>query len=117
MSGNPTKVEATKRVEDSNIYRLAHKNPVGKSIFLSKIIIKKHGSVQLESVGAATSDATKVAQVLVKQGLATVKSIRTEQFHRDNSGERERRFQIKLIILLEKTANFDKLTENLNKEK
>jgi hypothetical protein len=39
--------------------------------------MKKHGSVQLESVGAATSEASKIAQLLVKNGYATIKSIST----------------------------------------
>lgn len=78
--------------------------------------MKKHGSIQIESVGAASSEAAKVAQILVKNGLATIKSIRTEQFHADNTERRERTFQIKLIVLLEKSEQFDKLTEDLDRK-
>lgn len=72
--------------------------------------MKKHGNVQIEAIGIASSEASKVAQTLVKHGYATIKSIRTEQF----VGDKERaRFQIKIIINLEKTAEFDKMTETI----
>lgn len=105
-----------KRVHDSNIYRLSFRNRTGKSVFLSKVIMKKHGSIQIDSVGAATSEATKVAQILVKHGYANIKSIKTEQFRAEEGDRKERGFQVKLIILLEKSANFDKLTEDLDKK-
>jgi hypothetical protein len=42
--------------------------------------MKKHGSLKLESVGAATSEASRIAQTLVKHGYAKIRSINTEQF-------------------------------------
>jgi hypothetical protein len=80
--------------------------------------MKKHGSIQIDSVGITTAEATKVAQILVKHGYAKIKSIHTEQFHggdREDRREdrRDQRFQVKLIIVLEKSADFDKLTEEL----
>lgn len=74
--------------------------------------MKKHGSLQLESVGAATSEASRIAQTLVKHGYAKIKSITTEQFVPAGSDDRAR-FQIKLVVVLEKAADFDKLTETL----
>ena len=117
MSTGAKKTEERNKVKDSNIYRISFKNGTGKSVFISKVIIKKFGSIQIESVGAATSEATKVAQILVKQGYATSKSIRTEQFHPDEIERREAKFQIKLIVVLEKTAQFDKLTEDLSEKR
>ena len=73
--------------------------------------MKKHGSLQLESVGAATSEASRIAQTLVKHGYAKIKSINTSQFVFNN--EEKGRFQIKLTIVLEKGADFDKLTDTL----
>jgi hypothetical protein len=82
-----------------------------QAIFYSKIIIKKHGSVQIEAIGAATSEASKVAQTLVKHGYAKIQSLRTEQFVGDR-GDKDR-FQIKIVIHLTKSADFDKMTETL----
>ena len=99
--------QSNKPAVDTNVYRLSLKNLFKQSVFISKIIMKKHGSVQLESVGAATSEASRIAQTLVKHGYAKIKSINTEQFNTNND---KARFQIKLTIVLEKGADFDKLT-------
>lgn len=101
--------------QDTNVYRLANNVPLRKAMFLSKIILKKHGSLQLESVGIATSEATKLAQMLTKHGYTKLKSIRTEQFQSDSG--RERGFQVKLFVILEKGADFDKLTEDIELRK
>jgi hypothetical protein len=105
--------ETTKptRSLDSNVYRLSNRVLFRQAIFFSKIIIKKHGSVQIEAIGAATSEASKVAQTLVKHGYAITQSIKTEQFVGER-GEKDR-FQIKIVINLTKSANFDKMTETL----
>jgi hypothetical protein len=83
-------------------------------MFLSKIILKKHGSIQIESVGIATAEASKLAQMLTKHGYVNLKSIRTEQFNPDANGHR---FQVKLYIVLEKSSQFDKLTEDIELRK
>jgi hypothetical protein len=103
-----------RKVQDSNVYRLANRIQPRKAMFLSKIIMKKHGSIQIESVGIATSEASKLAQMLTKHGYANLKSIRTEQFNPESDG---RRFQVKLYILLEKSSQFDKLTEDIELRK
>lgn len=104
----------TRKVQDSNIYRLASNVQPRKAMFLAKIILKKHGSIQIESVGVATSEASKIAQMLLKHGYANLKSIRTEQFNPESD---PRRFQVKLFIVLEKSTQFDKLTEDIELRK
>lgn len=96
---------------ETNVLRLSLRTPFRQAVFISKIIMKKQGSLQLESVGAATSEASRIAQTLVKHGYAKIKSINTTQFVPTN--EEKGRFQIKLTIVLEKAADFDKLTETL----
>lgn len=95
---------------DANVYRLSNRTPFRNAIFHSKIIIKKHGSVKIEAIGAVTSEATKIAQTLVKHGYALIKSIHTEQFV---GSDEHSRFQIKISILLEKSAQFDAMTETI----
>lgn len=108
------KPRASPSIQDSNVYRLANRVQPRKAMFLAKIIMKKHGSIQIESVGIATSEATKLAQMLTKHGYASIKSIRTEQFKPENG---RGRFLIKLFIHLEKSAQFDKLTEGIELKK
>lgn len=49
--------ETTKTTKplDTNVYRLSSRVLFKQAVFFSKIIIKKHGSVQIEAIGAATS--------------------------------------------------------------
>ena len=115
MSTEAKKTEAPKETPkqnplDANVYRLSNRVPFRQAIFYSKIVIKKQGSVKIEAIGAVTSEAAKIAHTLVKHGYATIKNIHTEQF----VGTREHdRFQIKISILLEKSADFDKMTETI----
>lgn len=116
MSTEVKKTEAPKNTAkttenlDPNVYRLSSRIALKQAIFFSKIIMKKHGSVRLEAIGTVSSEASKIAQTLVKHGYAVVKSIQTEQFA---STREHSRFTIKISILLEKSAQFDKMTETL----
>ena len=98
------------RLTETNVYRLSSKTNFRQAIFICKIILKKHGNVQIESIGTASSEASRVIHTLEKHGYATLKSLRTEQFVGDRD---EGRFQTKLIGVLDKSAEFDKLTENI----
>lgn len=113
MTTEPAK-EERKRLDETNVYRLSTRSATGRSLFLSKLIMKKHGSIELDSVGVSTTEACKVAQILVKQGYAKIKSIHTEEFKSGREDRRDGRFQVKLVIVLEKSAGFDKLTEDLS---
>ena len=72
-------------------------------------MLKKHASVQIEGMGECISLAFKFAQILSKNGLATIQAIREENVERE--GRRE--INPKITVLLKKTADFDKLTEGL----
>lgn len=47
-------------------------------MFLSKLVLKKHGTVQLEAMGECISLAFKFAQILAKNNYATIQTIREE---------------------------------------
>ena len=79
-SKNTPKDTQYQKNNDTNIYRLSAKTPFGKGMSVANIIIQKHGGIQLESLGTATSVASRVAQTLAKHGYASIKSIRSEQF-------------------------------------
>jgi hypothetical protein len=61
-------------------------------------------------MGVCISLVSKFSQILSKNGFATIKSIKSEHVDRENS----RGINPKLIIKLEKSAQFDKLTENIS---
>lgn len=93
--------------QDTNIYRVRRDSKVAQGIFLCKIIMKKHGSVQIEGVGESISIVAKLAQILSKDGLAQV-----ELLTADNIGENQT-IKPKLIAKLKTGARFEELTQNI----
>lgn len=92
---------------DTNVYRVRRDTRLPQALFLSKIIMKKHGSVQIEGVGESISLVAKLAQILSKDGLGKVDNFATE-----NIGE-GKSINPKLIAKLSKSAKFDELTQNI----
>ncbi len=60
-------------------------------------------------MGECISLAFKFGQILSKNGLANIKTIREENIERENRKE----INPKITIVLEKSANFDRLTEDI----
>jgi hypothetical protein len=76
---------------------------------LAKLVLKKHGSAQIEGMGECISLVSKFAQILSKNGLASITKISSENVER---GDRKA-INPKMIVTLKKSADFDKLTEGL----
>lgn len=98
-----------KKINDSDVYRVRRSTRLNEASFLCKIIMKKHGNVQIEGMGECMSLVTKISQILTKNGYANIKFIRSERVDGTNS----RSISPKLIIRLEKSAGFDKMTEQI----
>lgn len=60
-------------------------------------------------MGETISLVSKFAQILSKDGLATIQNIRSENVERGD----KKAINPKLIVTLKKSADFDKLTEGL----
>ena len=98
-------------------------------MFVAKIYLKERQKVELHAMGEATSNAVRVAESLVRQGFATLKSIKSETWSPEDEKKEsvkepvkgKEQFQkirkIKLVIILEKSINFDKMTETLLRSK
>lgn len=97
------------RFNEDNLLRIRRNSRLNQSIFLSKLVLKKHGDVQIEGMGECISLVSKVAQILKKNGFATIDSIRSENVERENS----RGINPKLMINLKKSKDFDKLTADI----
>lgn len=95
------------KFNETDIYRVRRDSRLNQGLFLSKLILKKHGTVQIEGMGESISLVSKISQILSKNGYATIKTIASGNVERDNS----RSINPKLTIKLAKTAEFDKLTE------
>lgn len=99
----------SQKFNETNVYRVRRSSRLNEGLFLSKLVLKKHTTVQIEGMGECISLAFKFAQILSKNGLATIQAIKEENVERE--GRRE--INPKISILLKKTADFDKLTEGL----
>lgn len=97
------------KFNETDVYRVRRDSRLNQSIFLSKVILKKHGTVQLEGMGECISLVTKIAQLLAKDGLAETSKIWSEDVQRENS----RGINPKLTIKLSKSPKFDDLTKDL----
>ena len=97
------------KFNETDVYRVRGNTRLNEGLFLCKLIMKKHGAVQIEGMGVCISLVSKFSQILSKNGFAVVKSIRSENVERENA----KGINPKLIIRLEKSAQFDKLTENI----
>jgi hypothetical protein len=60
------------KFNDNNVYRVRRNSKLNQGLFLSKLVILKHGSVQIEAMGECISLAFKFAQILNKNGYASI---------------------------------------------
>eukprot|EP00178_Gracilaria_changii_P012911 TRINITY_DN3635_c0_g1_i1.p1 TRINITY_DN3635_c0_g1~~TRINITY_DN3635_c0_g1_i1.p1 ORF type:complete len:107 (-),score=24.48 TRINITY_DN3635_c0_g1_i1:32-352(-) len=99
----------TPKFNSDEIYRVRRNSRLNQGLFLSKLIIKKHGKVQIEGMGECISLAFKFAQILSKNGYATI-----EKIHEECVEEKERRgLNPKIAITLKKSAKFDEMTKDI----
>lgn len=101
--------QETPRANDTDIFRVRRETRLNQGLFLCKIILKKRGTVQIEGMGECISLVAKLSQILAKNGLATTQKIVSENVERESS----KSINPKLTIKLTKSANFDKLTEDI----
>lgn len=92
---------------DTNVYRVRKDTRLAQGLFLCKIIIKKHGSVQVEGMGESISLVAKLAQILTKDGFTITKKLEAQDIGEGKS------INPKLVIRLEKSAKFDELTKDI----
>jgi hypothetical protein len=97
------------KFNENNIYRVRRSSRLNQGLFLAKLVLKKHGTVQIEGMGECISLAFKFAQILSKNGYAAIETIQEENVEREGRKE----INPKITILLKKSADFDKLTEGL----
>lgn len=68
----------TPKFNETDVYRVRGNSRLNQGLFLCKLILKKHGSLQIEGMGASISLVSKFTQILSKNGFATVKQIQSE---------------------------------------
>lgn len=97
------------KFNETDVYRVRKNSRLNQGVFLCKVIMKKHGSVQVEGMGECISLVTKISQILTKNGFANLKNLKSENVEREDS----KSINPKLSIKLERTEKFEELTSNI----
>lgn len=97
------------KFNETNVFRVRRDTKLNQGLFLAKLVLKKHGSAQIEGMGECISLVSKFAQILSKNGLASIQNIKSENVERGD----KKAINPKMIVTLKKSADFDKLTEGL----
>ena len=85
-------------------------------IFLSKIILKKFGTVELRSLGLAADSCVRVAENLQRNNYAIIEKIYSETVELQSTRDSKRTSKgARFVICLKKSDQFDQLTETFLK--
>ena len=68
------------KFNETNVFRVRRDTRLNQGLFLAKLVIKKHGSAQIEGMGECISLVSKFAQILSKNGLATITTFLVAKF-------------------------------------
>jgi hypothetical protein len=66
------------KFNETDVFRVRRESRLNQGLFLCKIILKKHGTVQIEGMGECISLVAKISQILSKNGLATTQKISSD---------------------------------------
>ena len=89
------------------VYRVRRNSRLTEGLFLSKIIMKKHGRCQLEGMGESISLVAKIAQILSKDQVAVIEKTTALNVSENKS------VSPKLVVSLGKGKLFEELTQNI----
>merc|ERR1712194_223948 len=113
--GTPTdKMQDKKLLDpDTNEVNISTRRDARFYIFLSKIILKKFGNIELKALGQAADICVRVGENLERYKYANIKNISSETIDLEDS-DRKRK-GARFVVKLEKSSEFDSLTENFLK--
>merc|ERR1711939_971156 len=98
---------------DTNEVNISTRRDARFYIFLSKIILKKFGTIELKALGQAADICVRVAENLERYNYAKILKIYSETIDLEDT-DRKRK-GARFVVKLEKSGDFDKLTENFLK--
>jgi hypothetical protein len=66
------------KFNETDVFRVRRESRLNQGLFLCKIILKKHGTVQIEGMGECISLVAKISQILSKNGFANTQTISSD---------------------------------------
>merc|ERR1711976_470161 len=98
---------------DTNEVNISTRRDARFYIFLAKIILKKFNSIELKALGQAADICVRVAENLERYNYAKISKISSETINLQDSNRNRK--GARFIVKLDKSEEFDKLTENFLK--
>lgn len=92
---------------EADVYRVRRETRLTEGLFLAKIIMKKHGRVQVEGMGESITLVAKISQILSKDEVAVIDKTQSLTVGEGRS------INPKLVISLGKGKKFEELTQNI----
>mmetsp|Transcript_9905 Transcript_9905/g.9823 ORF Transcript_9905/g.9823 Transcript_9905/m.9823 type:complete len:109 (+) Transcript_9905:14-340(+) len=99
-----------------NIIRVSAKNKPGTYVYEGKEKLKSHGTVSFHAMGSSITNAIRAAERLVSLGYGTMEKFETQKITSSTS-EGEDKNVCKVVLELKKTADFEKISEEFEKQK
>ena len=97
------------------VIRISGRVRPGKYIFDAKAVLKKHGEAEFHAIGASIVSALRTADRLVELGYAVLSNLQTQSI--EDTREGGSRLVGKLVITLKKSARFEALDEEFQKQR
>lgn len=99
---------------ESPIVRISTKTPIKSYLFICKIILKKFGNCELNSLGRASQNVVRIAESLQRNSLATIDKIESGVKEvSDKNSETGMRSELAFIVKMTKTDKFDEICKDL----
>jgi DNA-binding protein len=101
--------------QKKNVIQISMKRNAPFFIYLSKLFLKDFHSVELHALGEAIAICVRVAEQLERFHYVKITKIETLTYvseHEGRNGEKYQRKKVKMIVIVEKSAEFDKLMVN-----
>ncbi len=99
---------------ESPLVKISLKTPMKSYLFISKIVLKKFGNLELNSLGKASENVVRIAENLQRNNLGKILKIESGfKEVSDNKSDAGMRAELFFNIKMVKSAQFDELCKDL----
>ena len=99
---------------DSKTLNVSSRREARSYFFIAKLILKKFGELELQSLGKASGNVVRVAQFLENNNLAVIQTMGSDIVEvSDRKTESGVKSELSFLVSLKKSDRFDELTADL----
>ena len=111
-----TNTETEKKMFDpeTKTLNISNRREARSYFFIAKLVLKKFGELELQSLGKASGNVVRVAQFLENNNLAVIQSMVSDIVEvSDRKSESGVKSELAFTVALKKSDRFDELTADL----